>query len=184
MKIEKLSFALFLPLALASAAPRVNGVPNFQIVNEHVLRGGQPTSEGFRNLAANGVKTVVDLREADQRAEAEKEIVESLGMKYVNIPMQGMTTPTDQQISKALKLMKNDSAGPVFVHCQRGADRTGAVVACYRIEHDNWNNVKALHEARGFGMRWYQLQLQSYVLAYHSAGTPNVVAEMVDSIAR
>ena len=151
-------------LSLASAA--VHGVPNFQTVNSQIYRGGQPSDEGFRNLAAMGIKTVVDLREDDQRSHAEKKLVKALGMHYVNIPMKGMKTPTSKQISNSLKVLNDDSKGPVFIHCRRGADRTGVVLACYRIEHDKWDNQKALREARTFGMSWYQLPLQRYVLAY------------------
>ncbi len=172
-------FALLAPLALAD--PAVQGVPNFQAVNEHVLRGGQPSEEGFRSLAVRGVKTVVDLRQQDDRSKAEKKLVESLGMRYVNIPMQGMHTPSDKQISRALRILKSDSATPVFVHCKRGADRTGAVVACYRIQHDQWDNARALHEAREYGMSWYQFPLKRYVLAYHPHG--NGIAGTADEVA-
>jgi protein-tyrosine phosphatase len=84
-------------------------------------------------------------------------------MRYVGIPMKGMRTPSDEQISGVLALMNDDTAGPVFVHCERGADRTGAVIACYRIQHDHWDSDEALSEARGFGMSWYQTALQRYV---------------------
>jgi tyrosine-protein phosphatase SIW14 len=160
--------AICLPLALAGEG--VPGVRNFQTVDAHVLRGGQPTAEGFQNLASRGVKTVVDLRGTGNRSRAEKKLVESLGMHYVGIPMKGMHTPSEEQISRALAVLKSDTAAPVFVHCRRGADRTGAVVACYRVEHDQWDNAKALREARGHGMSWYQFQLARYVLSYKAHG--------------
>ncbi len=171
-------------LPLTFAGQSVPGVPNFQTVNERVLRGGQPTAEGFRNLAARGVKTIVDLRESDDRSKAEKKLVESLSMRYVNIPMKGMHTPSDAQISRALRVLKSDSAAPVFVHCKRGADRTGAVVACYRIQNDNWDNTKALQEARGYGMSWYQFQLARYVMSYqpHSDGIAGKAGDVADTI--
>src|SRR5438552_416449 len=151
---------------LASADPSVKGVPNFRVVNDQVLRGGQPTDAGFRNLAAMGVKTIVDLTEEGERSHDEKKLVKALGMHYVSVPMKGMTTPKEKQISHALKALKDNSDGPVFIHCKRGADRTGVVIACYRIEHDGWDNQKALTEARNYGMSWYQFPLQRYVKAY------------------
>ena len=158
-----------LPLASAAA---VRGVPNFQTVNDRVYRGGQPSEEGFRNLAAMGIRTIVDLQEEGHRSKAEKKLVKSLGMRYINIPMKGMRNPNDKQVSHALKTLQDDSHAPVFVHCKRGADRTGMVVACYRIEHDNWEPQRALSEARSYGMSWYQFPLQRYVLNYrpHSHG--------------
>jgi len=169
-------------LAPVFAAADIRGVPNFQTVNDHVYRGGQPSADGFRNLAAMGIKTVVDLQEKGERSHAEHKLVKSLGMHYVNIPMQGMHTPKDKLISHALKELHSDN--PVFLHCKRGADRTGVVVACYRIEHDNWSREQALKEARACGMSWYQLPLQRYVLNYRprSHGLVSSFDEMTDSI--
>src|SRR6478672_10828758 len=144
---------IFVP---AAAAAHVRGVPNFRTVNDQVYGGGQPSAEGFRNLAAMGVKTVVDLQEEGGRSKAEKKLVKSLGMHYVNIPMKGMTTPKDKQISHALREMNDTSRGPVFVHCKRGADRTGVVVACYRIEHHTFTPRGAPGQGRDSGMGWYQ----------------------------
>src|SRR6185369_3871498 len=169
--------------AVASADPSVKGVPNFHVVNENVLRGGQPTDTGFKNLADLGVKTIVDLQEEGDRAKGEKRLVKALGMKYVNIPMKGMTTPTEKQISHALKALNDTSDGPVFVHCKRGADRTGVVIACYRVQHDNWDNQKALSEARNYGMSWYQFPLKSYVKSYEPHDNSGFdPAGIVDSI--
>jgi protein tyrosine/serine phosphatase len=151
---------------LASADPAVKGVPNFHTVNDQVLRGGQPTDAGFGKLAAMGVKTIIDLQEEGSRSHDEKKLVKALGMRYINIPMKGMTTPTEKQISHALKALDDTSGGPVFIHCKRGADRTGVVIACYRVKHDGWDNQKALSEARDYGMSWYQFPLQRYVRSY------------------
>jgi tyrosine-protein phosphatase SIW14 len=52
------------------------------------------------------------------------------------------------------------------VHCRRGADRTGTVIACYRITHDGWSNRKALQEATSYGMSWIEFGMQRYVLAF------------------
>ncbi len=161
--------SLFLALLIspAFAAPlALPGVPRYAVINERVSRGGQPTEEGFRNLAASGVRVVVDLQEKGHRSKYEKRLVESLGMKYINVPMKGMRTPEDKQVSKALKALQDHKAGPVFVHCQRGADRTGLVIACYRMEHDGWSNGDALQEARNRGMSWYQFPFQWYILSY------------------
>ena len=67
----------------------------------------------------------------------------------------------------------DDSAGPIFVHCRRGADRTGTVIACYRITHDGWTNQRALKEATSYGMSWLEFGMQRYVLAFHAAGAAN-----------
>lgn len=153
--------------AEASSPQAVSGVANFHQVDDHVYRGGQPTDEGFRNLAKLGIKIVIDLREPGERSVPEEKTVTASGMKYIGIPMKGMQKPSDQSMRKALDLLENKTTGPVFVHCKRGADRTGDVIACYRVEHDGWKNAAALAEARSLGMSWFQKAIQHYVLGYH-----------------
>jgi tyrosine-protein phosphatase SIW14 len=151
----------------AAAQTNVAGVPNFHEINDHLYRGAQPSKDGFQNLAKLGVKTVIDLREPSSRSTAEQKEVEAAGMRYVAIPFHGMSAPSAENVAKVLALFDNATAGPVFVHCRQGMDRTGTVVACYRIAHDGWDNRKALREAKGFGMHWTEIAMQHYVLGYH-----------------
>ena len=146
-------------------------MPNFREVNEHVYRGAQPSPEGFKSLAKLGVKTIIDLRGGD-RTDAEEKIVKAAGMKYISIPMRGLEAPTDHQIWRALGVLDDSSGWPVFIHCLRGKDRTGTVIACYRIVHDHWTNQKALEEARLDGMSWVERAMQHYVLSFQPAGRP------------
>src|SRR5258706_2980171 len=159
-------FAVALPLAAANQDPNL---PNFMKVDDHVFRGAQPTEQGILALAKLGIKTIVDLREVDERWTAEENIVKAAGMNYVSVPMRGMSSPTNEQIVKVLSLLTADSSGPVFVHCRRGADRTGTVIACYRIGHDQWDNQKALKEAKVMGMSMWERAMQHYVLDYKAA---------------
>jgi|HubBroStandDraft_1064217.scaffolds.fasta_scaffold00600_10 tyrosine-protein phosphatase SIW14 len=162
--------AASLPLWAADvAAP---GVPNFHQVNERIYRGAQPKGEGWSSLASLGVKTVIDLRrESEHSSKAEARAVQAAGMHYVNVPLSNMAAPSDKKIAQVLALL-DDSAGPVFVHCRRGADRTGTVIACYRIAHGGWSNQQALREALSYGMSWVEVGMQRYVLAFHAAGAP------------
>jgi tyrosine-protein phosphatase SIW14 len=166
MRALMLAPALFLATAVYAQQPA--GVGNFHAVNDHIYRGAQPTDEGFASLAKIGVKTIVDLREADGRSLAEKKVVEAAGMKYVNIPLFGMSAPPAAKVAQALAIFNDKSSGPVFVHCRRGADRTGTIVACYRISHDGWDNQKALKEAKSLGMAWIEQAMQHYVRDYRA----------------
>ncbi len=160
-----LTCALAIPVF---AEPPTPGIENFHQVDAHVFRGAQPSAEGFRYLATLGVKTIVDLRESDARARKEEREVAAAGMKYVNIPMTGLTPPTQAEIGTLLGILENENQGAVFVHCKRGADRTGAVIASYRIEHDGWDNARALSEAKADGMRFSQLPRQNYIRAFQA----------------
>jgi tyrosine-protein phosphatase SIW14 len=171
------SICLFFAAAFSSGASLpLAGVGNFYQVDDQVYRGAQPSAAGFASLAKLGVKTVIDLREIGEHSQAgEEAIVKALGMQYVSIPMRGMAKPDDGVVSHILGLLNDSESAPVFVHCRRGADRTGAVIACYRISHDSWQPKRALSEARDNGMSVFQRSLQKYVL--HFQPTTAVAAE-------
>jgi tyrosine-protein phosphatase SIW14 len=154
---------LFLFCTPAFAGLPAQGIENFHQVDEGVYRGAQPTAEGFGYLAKIGVMTVLDLRENGERSSWEKSLVTAMGMKYINVPMTGLTPPTSTDITRILVLLEAPTGGPVFVHCMRGADRTGAVIAAYRIDHDHWQNRRALQEAMSLGMGFYQLPRQKFI---------------------
>jgi tyrosine-protein phosphatase SIW14 len=176
MKSPRFAIAAAITIGIASfpaaAQSNVAGVPNFHQINDRVYRGAQPTDAGFQSLAKLGVKTIIDLRESGSRSVAERSVVEAAGMRYVTIPFQGMSAPSPENVAKVLALFDDASAGPVFVHCRRGADRTGTVIACYRIAHDGWDNQKALQEAKTDGMSWTEIAMQHYVKGFHPASAP------------
>src|SRR5580704_8424788 len=148
-----------LPAASISDVPGVN---NFHQVDEHVYRGAQPHGQGFDGLAKLGIKTVIDLR----GERSEETAVERAGMHYVRLPWSGYKAPDDAQIATVLALLNDNSAWPVFVHCRRGADRTGTAIACYRIAHDHWSNQQALSEAKTFGMSSMEVAMQRFIMGF------------------
>jgi len=171
-RIAIFSLTAGLTLASAWAGSYDTNLPNFQKVDDHVYRGAQPTEAGFKDLAQLGTKIVVDLREVGEHSQAEEQrIVTGLGMKYISIPMKGMSTPKDDQVAAVLALLNDTDSGPVFVHCRRGADRTGTIIAVYRIVHDRWNNKRALTEAKSYGMSVFERAMHDYVRDYKPAIT-------------
>jgi len=84
-------------------------------------------------------------------------------MKYANVPMTGLTPPTIAEITRILAIMGGSSDEPVFVHCKRGADRTGAVIAAYHINYQGWDNARALKDAKAHKMSSLQFPRQSYI---------------------
>ncbi len=159
--------------AAFAAEPAAPGVPNFHRVNEHLYRGGQPSQAGFSSLAALGVKLVLDLRPPGEHPVAvEERAVEAAGMRYLNLPMKGIGAPTEAEVAHALAVLGDQANGVVFVHCRRGSDRTGTVIACYRMTHDHWENRRALEEAKSFGLSWAERGMAHYILRFHPAGEP------------
>lgn len=117
-------------------------------VGEKVLRGAQPTEEGFRQLKALGVKTVINLRPEDNRETA---LVEKLGMKAIYLPLPPLDAPTHAETLSFLKTALDPANGKVFFHCYHGVDRTGTMAAAIRIARDGWTADQAIAELRSQG---------------------------------
>lgn len=158
------------------------GLENTYQVSAQLYRGGQPTKEGYRYLASLGVKTVISLR-LEQKPD--KEFIESLGMKSIYIPVapwtqskdirdlqraRGSHVPsfgiTDRDVAHFLNIFFLQPQEKIFVHCRYGADRTGTMVALYRISIQNWSIEAAIAEMKDkrFGYRaWLFPSLLDYI---------------------
>lgn len=123
-------------------------IKNFGQMDERFYRGGQPKEEDYKALAALGIKTVIDLTEDPK--EYEKPTVESLGMKYINIPMIAKKYPTEEATKTFLKIANDPETGKFYVHCAGGRHRTGAMGAAYRFENYNWNYDQVYKEMKQF----------------------------------
>ena len=142
-------------------------LPNFHQVNEMLYRGGQPRAGGFEKLAVLGIKTIINLRDDDQRALSEERAVLSAGLRYFNVPLPEFAKPTNEQVERVLSLINDPENQPVFVHCKRGSDRTGTIIAAYRISHDNWTSKQAKQEANHYGMSKVQFEMRDYITDYY-----------------
>ena len=133
--------------SLADAAPNVR-IDNFGKVSNALYRGAQPAGRDYADLAALGVKTIVNLR--DDGDASEQALVKKAGMQFVLIPMSGWERPSDAAISQFLDVMSKPENLPVFVHCKVGKHRTGAMVALYRMTTDRWDASKAYVEMQKY----------------------------------
>lgn len=167
----KTAVALVLTVVpLVAAAPAQTGelgsreeLPNFQRVNGHLYRGGQPRRGGIRTLAQLGIKTIINLRSEGGRMRREEAEARSLGMRYFSVPMRWYGRPSNERIERVLALINRPENWPVFVHCRRGADRTGTVVAVYRLARDRWTPQEAQREADRFGMRRWRFGMRAFI---------------------
>ena len=148
------TMALILALsALSFAKTNTSSFPNIKIDNfgqmdEHFYRGSRPKPEDFKNLAALGIKTIIDL--TDNSRELEKPAVEAAGMRYVNIPIVDKAYPSMEQAVEFLKVANDPATGKFYVHCAGGRHRTGVMGAVYRFNHDHWNYDQAYAEMKQY----------------------------------
>jgi protein tyrosine/serine phosphatase len=157
----------------ARGLPAQEGILNFGKVSEHLYRGAQPDAAGIKNLKKLGVKLIVNLRMPGDGWKDEAGEAEGNGILYTNFPMRGTATPSDEQVRQILALFEKFS-DPIFVHCQHGCDRTGTIVACYRIQHDHWTCELALREAKHYGISRLEFLMKRYVTSFARASKPDL----------
>jgi protein tyrosine/serine phosphatase len=140
------------------------GLHNFGRVTDNLYRGGQPTSDGFQTLHTMGVGIVVNFREEGTEVTTEKRQVESLGMKSVDIPWSANRDPSSAQVIEFLDLVRANPDTKIYVHCRRGADRTGVMVAAYRIAVEHKPVAEAVSEMHHYHYDWLlRSQLKRYI---------------------
>ena len=167
---------LLLSLAEASSAqtsflaqPAI-AIANFGRINDSYYRGAQPQARNYAELAALGVKTVIDLTRGG-RAD-ERGLVERAGMSFYRIPLTTTSQPAPEAVARFLKLVNDPANQPVYVHCQGGRHRTGIMTAVYRLTHDGWTADRAFAEMREFefdkGLLVSHGTLKKFVYSYYA----------------
>ncbi len=133
----------------------VEGVPNAGKLNDRLFRGAQPKSRAFAALQKLGITTIVDLRSENlPKIQWERGEAQAAGLRFVHIPVNGWSPPTPEQVAEFLSIFSQDPQQKVFVHCHFGDDRTGVLVATYRIAIDHWSAEQAIKEMSRFGFNW------------------------------
>lgn len=170
LRIISASFAVLIGASVVGAQDDVKyrELPNFHKINGTLYRGGQPRDKGFEVLAGLGVKTVINLRDDDERARAEEKEVLATGLRYFNVPLDDLFgRPSEERMEHILSIINEPENQPVFVHCRRGADRTGTVIAVYRISQDGWTGKEAMSEAKRHGMGFWVIGMKDYISDYY-----------------
>jgi protein tyrosine/serine phosphatase len=126
-----------------------NGIPNLFAVEQDILRGGQPSAEGWTYLKSQGITDVIKLNTEEEGSDAP---AEAMGMAVHRFPIpwwrQMLWRPKMSDVQAAVSLI----APHTLVHCKLGEDRTGIIVACYRVWKQGWSKEDAENEmlAHGF----------------------------------
>ena len=133
------------PIALA-------GAPNLHKVSDNLFRSAQPSAEGMVNLKAMGIKTVVSLR----AFHSDRDELGNTGLGYEHIYVKTWH-PEREDVVRFLKVATDPARGPVLVHCQHGADRTGTMVAIYRVAVQGWSKAEAAREMTEGGYGFHEV---------------------------
>jgi protein tyrosine/serine phosphatase len=143
-------------------------IDNFGMINTNYFRGAQPESQDYGDLAALGVKTVIDLTR-DGRPD-EQGFVERSGMRFYRIPLTTSDAPSGQAVTEFLTLVNDPANQPVYVHCQGGRHRTGIMTAVYRMTQDGWTADRAYNEMKKFRFEGFpgHPTLKKFVFEYYS----------------
>jgi protein tyrosine/serine phosphatase len=154
--LKLLFLSLCAAMAMAQDVPRpakfakpieAAGLPNLHEVTPQIFRSAQPWREGFQQLEKMGIRTVISLRDDG----ADDEWAEGTKLKLVHIPM-GFGKIDEAALAQVLALLQKKEEGPFLIHCQMGADRTGMVMALWRITTQGWSREDAIAEARSCGL--------------------------------
>jgi protein tyrosine/serine phosphatase len=108
------------------------------------------------------------LRQPGKSWEAEVEQARTNGLTFTNIPLSGLGRPKEEDVRRILATIEG-LPSPVFIHCEHGCDRTGTIIACYRIQHDKWSNEAALAEAERYGISKLERGMRKYIASFGTA---------------
>ncbi len=166
--MKKLIVALALLTTSVSTFAGSELITNFSQVNEGIFRGARLTKmEAAEYLKSINIKNVINLQGGDLNSDigiiipwaepgekpeviaAEKNAILALGLGFFHSPLNSLepiTKDEDKQIDEILAFMSDKKNQPVFIHCEHGADRTGLLVALYRVKYEGVNPLTARNE--------------------------------------
>ena len=139
---------------------KLEGVPNLYRVANELYRGDQPSPQGMQNLKDLGLKTIINLRSFH----SDRDEIGDTGLAYEHITMKAWH-PEEKEAVRFLKIVTDPQRTPVLVHCQHGSDRTGAMIAIYRIAVQGWSKAEAIREMTegGFGFHYIWSNLPRWI---------------------
>jgi uncharacterized protein (TIGR01244 family) len=171
-----LNLPAFAQAPLRAITPESITIYNFAKVNGDYYRGGQPIGDHYADLAAIGVKTVINLTNDEDGRQEEKVMVEKHGMTYLHIPMKTRKPPTDEEIATFMAAV--DADGAVYVHCVGGRHRTGVMTAVYRMTKDGLTGEQAFKEMKQYkyGPDFLHPEFKKFVQKYQPKAATAAVA--------
>jgi len=126
-----------------------------------ITTGGQPTEANLKKAKELGFKTIVNMRTEGENGSLpdEKGLVESLGMRYVSIPVAGAAGVTQENAEALAAVLADSAALPVVVHCASG-NRVGAIFAMKAFFLDGKSKEEALSLGKTAGLTGLQAAVE------------------------
>ena len=137
-------------------------------VTAEIYRGGKPSPEQLAEMAGLGIRTVINLQGGDlenflwapiirrwepgeipENIAKEQELVIDLGMHFLSIPINSLAKFSEEKslaVDLALEIMGNPDYQPIYLHCEYGRDRTGLLIALYKVKYLGWHPLAAYRE--------------------------------------
>jgi protein tyrosine/serine phosphatase len=140
----------------------LTGLENVGRVTPDIFRGSQPAKNGYDTLRKMGIRTVINLR----TSMSEKKQVEAAGMRSIEIPLGTFNNGEREKVDRVVALLADPAIRPVFVHCRQGRDRTGIVVAAYRMKVQGWPLAAAEAEMDSFEFNDVWVNLRRFLHRY------------------
>lgn len=135
---------------------KVQGADNFYKVSETLFRSEQPTEAGMENIEAFGIGTVISLRSRQK----DVELAKNTELNLIHVSMRAWNPKYEDAVKVMYFLNPNNpetNKKPILIHCYHGADRTGMMVALYRMVYQNWEREEALNEMLNGGYGYHSM---------------------------
>ena len=145
LRIVPVVAALFILSACAHVQDASQEKNRIVKVGEGIYRG--PRLDDLSELQSLKVRTILNLEDSSEAVQKESETARKLGITMISIPMSQIFRPRQSDLLLAVKTLEDRRLYPIYVHCLRGRDRTGFVIAAYKILHEGWTVEKAYEEA-------------------------------------
>jgi protein tyrosine/serine phosphatase len=135
---------------------QLQGVANLYKVTDYLYRSEQPTAEGMKNIERMGIKTIIDLKVID----SDSDEIRGTGLHLEELSVKPWHIE-DEDVVRVLRIIRKRENGPFLIHCWKGEDRAGVMIAMFRIIEQGWTKEEAIQEmvegGYGFNRAWINI---------------------------
>lgn len=150
-------------------------IENLYKINDSIYRSAQPNKKAMKYLQQIGVKTILNLRHRRN----DKNETKHTQLILENVPINTWEI-SENNIIDALKIIKN-AQKPILIHCLHGSDRTGLIIATYRIVFENYTKEQAITEMLQKQYGFHQKYFNNIIVLINKLNIQNLKTEILNS---